>query len=37
MIVIAVKMIFFDKEKKENGSSDNKQSFVENTVAGNDS
>ena len=37
MIIIAVKMIFFDKEKKENDHSNSKQSFVENTVAGNDS
>lgn len=37
MIIIAVKMIFFDKEKKENDHSSSKQSFVENTVAGNDS
>ncbi len=37
MIIIAVKMIFFDKEKKENDHSNSKQSFVENTVTGNDS
>jgi uncharacterized membrane protein YfcA len=37
MIVIAVKMLFFDKEKKENDQSSSKQSLVENTVAGNDS
>ncbi len=37
MIIIAVKMIFFDKEKKENDHSSSKQSFVENTVTGNDS
>ncbi len=37
MILIAIKMIFFDKEKKVNESLNSKQSFVQNTAPENDS
>jgi uncharacterized protein len=36
MIVIAVKMLFFDKEKKQINPSLTKQSFTKNTIGGND-
>jgi uncharacterized membrane protein YfcA len=37
MILIAIKMIFFDKEKKVNDSLNSKQSFVQNTALENNS
>ena len=37
MILIAVKMLFFDRAKKEENSPANKQSFVQDTTTGNDS
>lgn len=37
MILIAAKMLFLDKPKKEEADSNSKQSFIQKTVAGNDS
>jgi hypothetical protein len=36
MIVIAIKMLFFDKEKKQGTTSSVKQTFTQNTISGDD-
>ena len=36
LIIIAVKMIFFDKTKKETNTPDARESFIESPAAGND-